>query len=181
MSRFYSNKENNKYLMISKFQMFLFISSDVPKYMKDEVSKTLAAIQKYEKENHNVHVMEIAVKKTEALANYFLHTKTSIVNDDLRVNYDKVVNAFNIALFQDDPISKEIYPLFKQQVSGEKQTLIKKYDEKVINYILENNDFKYYLSLINGQYNPSEYVVYENGKCVKKKLVDNSHQLRLIK
>ncbi|MBE6153675.1 MAG: hypothetical protein E7166_05580 [Firmicutes bacterium] len=181
MSKFYSNKENSNYLMISRFQIYMLISSDIPEYALKSIEELLVAVRKYEKENKCSHLDMIAVEKSTPISNFLLYGKPCIKNDDLYVDYKKVVNALNIAIFEDNPIAKQILPLFKNQVSGEKNILIKQYDAKTINYILENNDFNYYLSKINGTYTPLEYVVYHNNECVKMKLAENSKILTLNK
>ena len=65
-------------------------------------------------------------------------------------------------------------PLFKNKICGNKYELEKQYNIKVINYILNNDNFEYYIKSLNGTKESKFYIVYENKQCVERKLVKNT-------
>ena len=85
------------------------------------------------------------------------------------ITYEKVINAFNIAAFEGNDMTDKILVLFREQACGSKKDLMKKYDENVLDYILEHDSF-YGLARTETKINPQEYLVYEDGKCIKRTL-----------
>lgn len=175
---FYTNKENKGYLNFSTFSLYMLSVKNTPKQVLKEVNKIFSATREYEKKE-KCSIGEMTISKDSVLGRYILESNDSGIFSDLTISYSEITNSFNISIFEDNPISKDIFPLFKNQVSGDLKSLYKKYDENVINYILNNKDFKYYLELINGTYKPNEYRVYENGKFTKRKLINNVNELKL--
>lgn len=172
---FKTNRDNNDYIMINaKIDLGMLIFEDkITEKIKNEVGFIYSSLFKYEYDMKCSYISDIAINKNSDLVK-FLIEKASVYNfgnEDLIVDYDKVVNALNIAIFEENPIAKSILPLFKNQVSGKKDELVEQYNKEVIEYILENEDFNYYIENINGTYKPEEYIVYENGEFTKKILL----------
>lgn len=163
-----TNSDNSEYLVISRCGVgTLFIEDKVPQEIKKIAKKAYYGIIKFEKEKY---ISEVSIKKDSELGNYLLHTEDiKVYNDDIYVTYEKVVNSFNIAIFESNPISEKILPLFKKQISGTRNKLLENYDVETIDYILSNPNFCTYLDKINGEYEAdseqNECVVYENDKC----------------
>lgn len=170
MITFKTNKDNDNYIVITRFELILMTGiQDIPLEIRNEALDVFSKMIKIE---HSIGtIKEIALSKEERLTNFLLSTNLeSIRNEDNIVTYNKVINAFNIATFEKNPISDAILFLFRGQVKGKKEELTKLYGKEVIEYILENDDFEKYLKKVNGEYTPNEYLVYENQKFVKKVL-----------
>ena len=177
---FYTNKENDGYLNFSNFALYVLGVKKIPNEVSKELGLIHTKIREYEKKN-NWSIGEMTISKDSVLGRYVVESNDSYIFDDIDITYKKIVSAFNIAVFEDNPISKDIYPLFKHQISGDLKSLSEKYDENVINYILNNNDFEYYLNIINGKYEPLEYKVFENGDFIKKQLPRIVKEKKLIR
>jgi len=176
---FYTNKENDEYLNFSAFALYMLGVKEIPKEISKELGSIYSKIREYEKKNKR-SIGEMTISKDSVLGRYVVESNDSYIFDDINITYKKIVDAFNITVFEDNPISKDIYPLFKQQISGDLKSLSEKYDENLINYILNNNDFEYYLSIVSGKYEPKEYKVFENGDFVVKKLPRMVNEKKLI-
>ena len=183
---FERNKENSNYLMIGpKTNLgILLIDDDIelPQEVKEEVNCMYFDLFSFEKENKTGYVSEVAFLKDSVLGKYLIENngKNGIVNLDLEMTYEKVINAFNISVFEDNPIQQKILPLFKGQVMGTKEDLVKEYDEDVIEYILEHTSFEDYLNGNNGVKNNTTYVVFENGEYTKKSLRKENEKVKKL-
>ncbi len=178
---FNTNKENKDYLNFATFGLYmLMVDRNVPKTIQNEANKIHSAIRKYEKET-KCSIGEVTISKDSTLGQYVIQPNNGNIYRDLNVNILTIANAFNISVFEDNPISKDIYPLFKNQVSGTMKALSEEYGEELINYIVDNNNFEYFLDVLNGTYQPKEYNVYENNSIKKKKLVQNVKNLKFRK
>ena len=176
---FYTNKENEDYLNFSTYILYmLMVKETTPKKVLKEVSEIHSLARKYEKEN-KCSIGEMTISKNSILGRYIVESNDSSISRDSSITHKDITNAFNISIFEGNPISKELFPLFKNQISGNVKTLSKQYNENIINYIMNNNDFEYYLEVINGTYIPYEYRVYENGEFNRKKLIENINELKL--
>ncbi|MBE6147662.1 MAG: hypothetical protein E7168_04945 [Firmicutes bacterium] len=164
---FKQNANNRDYLVISRIDLGILIVSDtynLPTDLVSEINKMYFEIFTFEKEKKMGYISEMSIPKNSLLGSYLIENqgKDGIINSDLRVKYSKVVNAFNLAVYTNNPIQEEILPLFKGEVSGERDELVEKYGETVIDYILEQPNFLDYVLGINNQ--DKSYVVYEDGK-----------------
>lgn len=183
MISFKTNIDNDEYLVLNgKIGLsLLFIVESIPQEIKDEAQQMYFDLFEYERENQARYINEISILKKSKLGKYLMHTTDpEISNNDEVISYNKIVNAFNISVFENDSIASEILPLFKCQVHGTKIELSKKYDETLLNYILEHPDFETYLQKINGTYKPIKYVVYENGKYTKKVLLKSKQKQKIL-
>lgn len=166
---FYTNKENNNYIMVNKQDLYLL---DAKGNIYNEIISIIMAIKSYSRNHGYMFVGDIALKNDNIVAQYLLNETTKIINDDLDINIYKIANALSIAFFENNPIYSELLYLFKNRVCGTRDGLIQKYNEEAIDYILKNNDFKYHVEISNGTYTPKFYIVYEKGECIEKKLID---------
>lgn len=171
---FYTNIENNDYLMIKKEDLYLITNINLNKEQYREIISILNALKHYSREHNFIYIDEFALHKNNIISQFLLTENKKIVNDDLEINLLKSSNALCISILEDDPISKEILPIFKNRVSGNKYDLISKYDSNTLDYILNNSDFNYHIKKTIGNYTPKFYIVYEDGKCVERKLIDDN-------
>lgn len=191
MINFRTNTDNNDYIIIdAKFDLIALLLSEqdfltvpIPDGLKNEINNMYFSLFEYEKEKKTGYISEISILKNSTLGKFLLSNTDmeEIINEDQVVDYKKVVNAFNIAAFQADAISAEIYPLFCGQIQGNKEELIEQYDEKVLDYILENPSFDIYLEKKNGTYKDVIYTVYEDGEYSQKKLSKNKNLSKIKK
>lgn len=171
---FYKNIENDNYLMITKIDLYFLIKIGLKEEIENEVIKVIRAIKHFSREHNYINFNEIALNQNNIISQFLLTENKKIVNDDLEINLLKSSNALFISILEDDPISEEILPIFKNRVSGNKYDLISKYNSNTLDYILENSDFNYYIKKTTGNYTPKFYIVYEDGKCVERKLIDDN-------
>lgn len=185
-----TNKENSNYLSIrrSDIGMILLNSENIPDNISKIVSIMYSHMPTFEKRVTNSYISQICIRKDSELGKYLLNTSDiDVIYEDENVSYEKVVNAFNIAIYEDDFIFDQIYPLFKNQISGKRDELITKYGKDTIDYILSNPNFQEYLDKKNEYYafsiqNSKNYIVYENDEYKVKKLASNtSNQIIKVK
>lgn len=186
MIEYRTNKENKSYIEIDiKYGVgSLFSSSSIPEEIKEEAGKIYNSIRDYEYENHTGYISEILIPKTSKLGTFLLENTDmkEIIDNDQVISYEKVVNAFTIAMFEENPISLKILPLFQSQTSGTVEQLGTIYQEDVLNYILENTSFKTYLNNYNGEYEePKIHTVYENGQFSQRQFPSNLDHSRYTK
>lgn len=193
MIEYRTNPSNEEYIIIDVkttiYTLFLGSKNKNGRY-KNKVSSELleklnqmqADLFDYEREHKTGYIKEISIPKTSELATFLIENTDmkEIINDDKRVSYDKVVNAFNIAMFEDSPYAKEILPLFQNQISGNIDELVKKYNNNTLTYILKNSSFETYLEHLNKTYEEKDYIVYENGKFSTKKLISSKKERYII-
>ncbi len=176
---FKTNIDNDEYITIDKTYLLQLVVSDKrPKNIRDEANNIFAEALAYQKTNRVTYISEIQIKKDSLLGKYLLENGMSneIINEDLYVYYEDVVNAFNIAIFENNSVSHILSRLFKEREEGSTIELSKKYGTEVIDYIANNKDFEIYLKKIDGIYEPEEYIVYEDGEFSKKTLLTNKKQ-----
>lgn len=76
------------------------------------------------------------------------------------ISYHDVVDAFNISVYEDDiKMSNKLMRPFSDRACGTVDMLVERYDEKVVNYIVEHRDFDSYLAQLDGK---DTDLVYEN-------------------
>lgn len=188
MVSFKSNKDNDEYIMIDVLTGIGVLLANRDKYLvSDDVFNEISDIyftafdREVRKELKWNDIGTIALRKDSLLGQYLINNAddVKIQNMDLYISYEKVVNALNIAMFENDcKISNKILPLFKEQISGIKDELETYCSRNVIEYILKNNDFKTYIEKYNGEYKPDEYIVYEEGEIFRKDLVNSKNKLK---
>lgn len=187
MITFKSIRDNNDYLMIgvkTDLALFLLEAESIPDEIYKEINKIYISCFEFEKEN-NFNVNHIAIRKDSLIGQFLIKNADSdkILNEDLYIYYDDVVNAINVALFENNnEMVKDILPLFRNQIEGNKINLQKQYSETVLNYISKNNNFDQFLNELNGYccYNEKDYIVYENGKYEKKPLNKSNSKIKMI-
>lgn len=116
-------------------------------------------------------ITKLAVRKDSIIGKYLLSCQDEkrVLNASKYIDYDKIVNAFNISIFSSNlEMSKSIYPLFMNKVEGTYQNLSNKYDFNTIDYIIANPSFKDYLDGDKSLEGATYHVVYEDEKCLLK-------------
>lgn len=126
------------------------------------------------------NITKLAVRKDSIVGKYLLscQDENRVLNSSKYIDYDKVVNAFNISIFSNNlKMSKSIYPLFINKVEGNYQVLGNNYDFNTIDYILANPSFKTYLEGKRDSLDEVYHVVYEEDKCFLKEFKAKSKTL----
>lgn len=165
------------YLSLKKYIIPNNVYQEVSDMIEDLVSFEYSAKKELEQIDSS-YLTSFKIRKESALGQYLIENagKNEIINESEFIHYSDVVSALNIALFnEEDKTSNKIFPLFKEQISGSKKELLKKFPEWVLNYILENNDFDAYLAKRN-QEKPiptKSFVVYEEGEWTIKNLEED--------
>lgn len=177
MIKFRSNKDNPDYLIWHiRFDGAQLIMGEIlPTYVQNELEQMYFDSFEYQNEiNRRIIgrelVNEISFRRDSLLGKWLIHNydQKKIVYEDEFIDYKKVQNALNIAIFECSPIAERIIPLFRQKINGSKEELIKEYDEDVLGYILTHDDFESWIS--NEEKEAEEYVVFEDGEYSKKVL-----------
>ena len=131
--------------------------------------------------NKNKTTSRLAIKKESLVGKYLLscQDESRVLNTSRYIDYDKIVNAFNISIFSNNlEMSKLIYPLFVNRVEGTSTDFSDSYNSETINYILANTSFKEYLKEIDEIKKESTYhVVYEDGKFFLKEFEHKNKSL----
>ena len=188
MITYKTNPNNREYIITNaKFtctSLFL-IEKDHPlekkmsEELRAEINQMYASLFQYEKEQkENVYITDVSIKKTSALGKFMIENTDMLqrVNEDCLITYEKVVSAFNTAVFENNLLALEILPLFQAQISGTIEKLSKTYTEDVLTYIVEHPSFETHLEKINGPYEENLEIVYENGEYKEKSLISESKE-----
>lgn len=165
-----SVEENKDYMLVDvKFGIaYMTGKDDIEKDVYSELQSIYFKLFQFEKENNIGYNKEsIAIRKDSLVGQYILSHSELWINDDEQVTYDKIVNAYNVATFEDNTkMANKILPLFKGRVSGSRDELGDVCSLFVLDYILSNGDFKEYLKKKDGTVENQEkhYIVYEDGE-----------------
>lgn len=174
--------DNEDYLLVNvKFDLArATMKEDIEADVYRELQSIYFQLFSYEHENNIGCIKEdIALRKDSIVGKYMLSHPELFLNEDEEVSYDKIVGAYNVAIFDNNmKMANKILPLFQSRVSGSKDELSDGCNPNVLDYILANGDFKDHLRKIDGEYKYREYYVYENGKYEKKSL---RPELRVVK
>lgn len=191
--RYKTNKDNKDYIVIdgkdTAFTLFLSIEdgsieNKVSSQFSENLNEMYGNLFNYEKEKNIGYISEISIPKASELGIFLLENTDmqDIIDEDKEVSYEKVVNAFNIAMFEENPIAPHIRPLFQGQVSGTVEQLSLMYPKELLTYILENPSFEAYLRKFNGEYEePTVYTVYENGEFSQKQFSKPQNEPKFVK
>ena len=124
---------------------------NIDENLYSEVISIIRATKNYSRNHEYMYINEIGVSKENIVAKFLLNSATNIINYDLEVDIFKIENALCILIYEKNPISNEIISLFRNQVCGSNNVLSKEYNGDVINYILCNDDFNYYVKNLKGK------------------------------
>ncbi len=188
MIRYRIDKETPEYLTMNRIDLLSLClhKAEIITFSKElwqEIIIMVNTMYEFEKIAIESHLIDETINtfkiRNESILGKYLIENTDyveIINENTYINYEDVVAALNIALFDgEDKTSNKIFPLFKEQIFGSKEQLLEKYPEWVLDYILENNDFEKYLAKVNHEELPSEteikdYIVFEDGVWAIKNL-----------
>lgn len=165
-------RDNEEYLLLGSKSNVYFLTDTECGEIQKEMDNLWRAVIDYESKSKDM-ILDIVVRKDSLLGKYLL-SSSKVENLDDVFYYEDVIDALNIAIFENNPIFKQIIPLFQNQIEGCKDKLSRIYGSEVIEYISKNNDFDVYLKQVNNKYKPNQYLVYENGVLNKKEIIDNS-------
>jgi|GEM_PF-6399969 len=167
---------NNEYL---EYDCLKDTSELVSQLKGEDIDKTI--LQEFIKQDLSLFdyskkvgqpITKLTIRKDSIIGKHLLSCKDEdrVLNSSKYVDYDKVVNAFNVSIFSSNlEMSKSIYPLFINKVEGTYQSLSNNYDLNTIDYILANPSFKTYLEGDKTSLEEVTYrVVYEDEKCFLK-------------
>lgn len=171
-----SVEENKDYMLVDvKFDIAcMTIKEDIEKDVYSELQSIYFKLFQFERENKRSYIQEpIAIRKDSLVGQYILSHPEICINEDFDVTYDKIVNAYSVATFEDNTkMANKILPLFKGRISGSRDELGEVCSLVVLDYILSNGDFKEYLKKKDGILNTQskEYYVYEDGSYSRRAL-----------
>ena len=172
MIRYKTHPDNNNYILIgirTNISMLLY-SYNIPPKIEEQLEEIYYGSLKYL--NNSDFTGDIAIRKDSLLGEYIL-TEYDYGNEDLNITHEKIRNALDIAMFEEDEISSLIFPLFKNLEGGRIDKLKEKYDENILDYIAKRNDFKLYIDKLTGTYQGRVDLIYDNG-LIKKNLYEES-------
>lgn len=179
MINFKTNIDNNEYITIARYYLtFISATKEYPEDIKNKALEIFSDSLSFERKNKLTYTNEITIHKNSLLATFLLeNTNNNVIrNDDLYVYYEDIINAFNIAAFENNQIMHLLLGMLRKRVEGNALELSKKYGNEVIEYISNNKDFKVYLEKLDGTYKPKEYIVYEEGEFSKRTLATKEKQ-----
>ena len=163
-------RENNDYIVIERpadlMQIVLVVNDTHTCTVLTNIFTTLA-------NNEFKEIKGLALPKD---SNLFLHilAKAQSRNLDEYVSYKEIVNALNIAIFtSNNKMANKISPLFKKQISADIKQVEALTSKTTVEYIKKNNDFEEFLSKVNGTYEQTKYIVYENDEVYVSSLKDS--------
>ena len=152
---------------------------DIDKTVLQEFIKQDIALFDYSKKIRK-SITKLVIRKDSIIGEYLLSCKVEdrVLNSSKYIDYDKVVNAFNVSIFSSNlEMSKSIYPLFMNKVEGTYQNLSNKYDFNTIDYIIANPSFKDLKEIDEIKKESTYHVVYEDGKCFLKEFEHKNKSL----
>ena len=179
MVKFRTNVDNDEYITINKSDLMLIVVMDEnPQEIKDIANDIFCETLIFQKNNRVPYISEIEIKKDSLLGRYLLENSMTkkIRNEDLYIYYSDVVNAFNIASFENNKIMHILLGMFRRRIEGSTLDLSDIYGAELIEYISNHKDFNMYLEKLDGTYKTKEYIVYEDGEFSKKTLLSKEKQ-----
>lgn len=180
-----SVKENDDYILVDvKFDIAsMTLKEDMEKDVYSEFQSIYYKLFLFERENDSGYIKEpIALRKDGLVGEYILSHPEIWSNDDINITYDKVVNAYLIASHsQNLKMANKIEPLFIRRIYGSRDELGNICSLTVLDYIVDNGDFKEYLKELDGKVDNGvkEYIVYEDGEYFKKVLVPEKEKMKV--
>lgn len=168
------NKENSDYIMINNplDVSTILVNEDVDKKTKKILVPFFFEIS-YCSRVEGIIIDSVAVSKDSDIGRLITSREDLFVKKDEKITYEMVVNAFLIAEYSNEAkMCNKIGPYFRNSERlGNKKDITNERNEKIIDYILENDDFEKFFDQVNGKRaKPHIYGVYENGEYIKRAL-----------
>lgn len=168
---------DSNYIEISYSNLLMITTLEERKNIDiaQEAYKISWDLNDYARKNNLGYISAVAIRKDSTLGQFLLNhpNRDKYMNRDSLITYNDIVNALNIAMFEDNEIVSKILPLFKNREHDFIDELAKTYSQDVLDYIVNNKDFGDYLSKID---DPEERKIsmygYVDGKIVQ---VGNYH------
>lgn len=145
--KYKSNKNNNDYIILMDDIIGLRVQAldrNIPDDIQEEIIDMHYEINMLSK-SPTFH--KIAIRRDSKFGNWIIQNTDgkTIINDDTYISFNKVCSALLSALDEDEEkVSNKIWYLFKERISGTKEELVSKYDEYVLDYILQHSTFSVY-------------------------------------
>lgn len=169
-----TNQDNEDYLMVSVKEDFLklLLLENIPKDIKELMSNMCYELARYELDQGLEYQKEkVALRKDSPLGSYILTHPEIFHNEEEDINYSKVVEAYQIALFDEkEKMCNKLGILFRGGFAenGENFSTI---PANVCEYIKNHHDFWYHYHSRKGDY---PFLVYEEGSYQRKVLKTSS-------
>lgn len=163
MIRYKTHSDNDEYIIIgikTNISTLVFSEIDMPEKIKEELDDIYYGSHQYQDDNK--YNGDVVIKKDSMLGEYLLN-RFNEGNEDFNITHEKIRNALNIAMFEENEIFNSILPLFKNLVSERYENLKYNYDINVLNYIMSNSDFQIYIDKLTGKYQGRDDLIYDNG------------------
>lgn len=184
MIKFKSNTKDDKYLTLSFLDISMLAYDDELSLPVEVVKDARRIFYKRSeltiKNKHNKDKFNI--RKDSTIGQYLINNfdQDYIINEDEYIYYVQIIEALKISIFENNEIFNQIIPMFRAQVQGSKEELRKNYDESVLDYILENDNFEEFLTKQDENYEESnsEFIIYENGEFSSKILTNHDKVLK---
>lgn len=171
--------DNSEFLELHEYDI-MCLPTNGSKIVETEKSNFISKIREYKDRPYGNK--KYAIRKDSILGNYILNLPNDkVYNCDNIITFEKITNALNIAIFEDNSIYLKLIELFRNQVAASKDIIEFKYGLDVVNYIIEHDDFKSYLKKVNGTYEPTKYLVYDKGELSEQIISIKENQKRIKK
>ena len=179
MIKFKNNQNNSEYLIIDiKVDGGILLASDIlPIFPLLELEKMYLDIFVFEKKL-DIKASEISFRKDSILGKWLLenYDQERIIYDNLYISIEKIEQSILIAIIENNRIVSRIIQLFNDKAVGYKNELLESYEEEVLEYILEHDNYENWLGY-NSKEN-KQSIVFENGLYstkFKNKIKDKSY------
>lgn len=183
-----SLKEDEDYIVLGYRDDFFEMIGDkriLENTQVEDMIKTMYySLYLFEMDNRLGHInLEFAIRKDSFLGMFMLNNPDIFIDDDNYISYDKVVGAYLVSSYQEQAkMNNKIFRLLKDRQTGTKQELMEYHSEYVLDYILENPDYKKFLQKHDDKVieTSKKYIVYdEDGYSVRS--FDKQKEIQKVK
>ena len=168
MISYRENVDNKEYIDIISAKVGLgciVVDENISEVIRNEANEIYRKLFVFERTNRLGYVVNITLKKDSLLGEFIIN------NSKIYIKYDDIINAYNVAVYENNPIAEQLLPLFRENVCGYIDDLINIYNKDLIFFIVNCVDFK---MLADKNKKENKVVVYENGYYEYKVLSNNS-------
>ena len=162
MINYVSDGENKEYITIRFMDLITLFDSAEKNVQKLLINLYKPTFQYCTENGEAVVDVDVTISKESELGKYILNNKSIFIDDDDKITYDKVINAFNVSVYKEDiKMSNRLMHLFKGRVEGMRAE--RSYiDSNVLDYITENGNFKSFLAKEDGVVENKKQLVYDD-------------------
>lgn len=140
------NEKSTKYITVSIEELLMFMSKmDMEIEGKVKVFELCSQYIELQKKNKIKSEQKINILAESELGQLIIKSNLS-KKEDNPITYHNIVSAYNIAVFTDNSkMANKLLPLFRQDIYGSKEELLKVINPTIIEYIEEHNNFYEFL------------------------------------